>query len=38
LDRGVQFAVGMIKELNERLGIRTKLSTAYYPQMDRQTK
>ena len=27
-----------MRELNERLGIRTKLSTAYYPQMDGQTK
>jgi len=37
-DRGVQFAVGMIKELNNLLGIQTKLSTAYYPQMDGQTE
>jgi len=37
-DRGVQFAAGMIKELNNLLGIQTKLSTAYYPQMDRQTE
>jgi len=37
-DRGVQFAVGMMKELNNLLGIQTKLSTAYYPQMDRQTE
>jgi len=36
LDRGVQFAVGMIKELNNLLGIQTKLSTAYYSQTDRQ--
>ena len=27
-----------MKELNERLGIRTKLSMAYHPQTDRQTK
>ena len=38
LDRGAQFTVGMMKELNERLGIKTKLSTAYHPQTDRQTK
>jgi len=30
-DRGAQFAAGMMKELNERLGIKTKLSTAYHP-------
>jgi len=38
LDRGVQFAVGMMRELNNLLGIQTKLSTAYHPQMDGQTK
>ena len=27
-----------MRELNERLGIRTKLSTAYYPQTDGQTE
>ena len=37
-DRGVQFAVGIIRELNKLLGIQTKLSTAYYSQMDRQTE
>ena len=31
LDRGVQFAVGIMRELNELLGIQTKLLTAYYP-------
>jgi len=31
LDRGVQFAAGMMKELNKLLGIQTKLSTAYHP-------
>jgi len=35
-DRGVQFAVGMIKELNNLLGIQTKLSMAYHPQTDGQ--
>jgi len=30
------FAVGLIKELNEMLGIETKLSTAFYPQTDEQ--
>jgi len=38
LDRGAQFTVGMMRELNNLLGIQTKLLTAYYPQMDRQTK
>jgi len=38
LDRGVQFAAEMMKELNNLLGIQTKLSTAYYPQMDGQTE
>ena len=35
-DRGVQFAAGMMKELNELLEIRTKLLIAYYLQTDRQ--
>jgi len=37
-DRGVQFAAGMIKEVNNLLGIQTKLSTAYHPQTDGQTE
>jgi len=37
-DRGVQFAVGMMKELNNLLGIQTKLSTAYHLQTDGQTE
>ena len=37
-DRGVQFAVGMMKELNNLLGIQTKFSMAYYPQTDGQTE
>jgi len=37
-DRGVQFAVGMMKELNNLLGIQTKLLIAYYPQTDGQTE
>jgi len=35
-DRGVQFAAGMMKELNNLLGIQTKLSTAYHLQTDGQ--
>ena len=37
-DRGPQFAVELTKELNRMLGIKTKLSTAFYPQTDRQTE
>ena len=38
LDRGTQFAVELTKELNRMLEIKTKLSTAFHPQMDGQTK
>jgi len=34
----VQFAAEMMKELNNLLGIQTKLSTAYHPQTDGQTE
>jgi len=37
-DRGPQFAVGLTKELNRMLGIKTKLSMAFHPQTDRQTE
>jgi len=37
-DRGPQFAAGLMRELNEMLGIKTKLSTAFHPQTDRQTE
>ena len=36
MDRGAQFAAGMIKELNQILGIDMKLSTAYHLQTDGQ--
>jgi len=35
-DRGPQFAAELTKELNRMLEIKTKLSTAFYPQKDRQ--
>jgi len=37
-DRGLQFAMGIMRELNCMLGIETKLSTAFYPQIDSQTE
>jgi len=37
-DRGLQFAAGLMKELNEMLGIKSKLLTAFHPQTDRQTE
>jgi len=30
-DRGPQFAAGLMRELNRMLGIKSKLSTAFYP-------
>ena len=38
MDRGAQFTAGMMKELNQMLGIDTKLSIAYHLQMDSQTE
>jgi len=35
-DRGLQFVVELTKELNRMLGIEIRLSTAFYPQIDRQ--
>jgi len=37
-DRGPQFIAELTKELNRMLGIKTKLSTAFHPQTDGQTK
>ena len=37
-DREPQFAAGLMQELNRMLGIESKISMAFYPQMDRQTK
>ena len=36
LDRRPQFAAELMKELNRMLGIETRLSTAFHPQMDGQ--
>jgi len=38
LDRGPQFAAGLMRELNQMLGIESKISTAFHPQTDGQTK
>ena len=35
-DRGPQFAVGLMRELNQMLGIESKMSTAFHPQTDSQ--
>ena len=37
-DHSLQFVSQLIKDLCTWLGIKSKLSMAYYPQMDRQTK
>ena len=34
LDKGPQFVAELTKKLNRMLGIRTKLSTAFYPLTD----
>ena len=38
LDRGPQFVAGIMRELNKMLGIESKLSTAFHPQIDGQTE
>jgi len=38
LDRGLQFAAGIMWELNRMLGIESKLSIAFHPQTDKQTE
>ena len=38
LDRGLQFVAGIMRELNEMLRIKSKLSTAFHPQIDGQTE
>jgi len=37
-DRGPQFVAGLIRELNEMLGIKTKLLMVFHPQTDGQTE
>ena len=37
-DRGAQFAAGLMRELNQMLGIETKLLTAFHPRTDGQTE
>ena len=35
LDRGPQFIAELMKELNKILEIKSKMSTTFYPQIDR---
>jgi len=37
-DREPQFVTGLMRELNEMLGIKSKLLMAFHPQTDRQTE
>ena len=37
-NKGLQFIAGLIKELNKMLGIKTKLSIAFYSQINGQTE
>jgi len=37
-DRGPQFAAGLMRELNQMLGIERKMSTVFHPQTDGQTE
>jgi len=37
-DKGPQFAAGLMWELNEMLGIKSKLLTVFHPQIDGQTE
>jgi len=37
-DRGAQFAANLMRELNQILGIETRLSTAFHPQTNGQTE
>ena len=37
-DREPQFTAGLMRELNQMLGIKSKMSMAFYPQVDSQTE
>jgi len=37
-DREPQFVAGLMRKLNEMLGIKSKLSTVFHPQTDGQTE
>jgi len=37
-DRGAQFVANLMRELNQILGIKMRLLTAFYPQTDGQTE
>jgi len=37
-DRGPQFMVGLMRVLNQMLGIESKMSMAFHPQIDGQTE
>jgi len=37
-DRRPQFVVGLMRELNKMLGIKSKMLTVFYSQTDRQTE
>jgi len=37
-DRGPQFVAGLMRELNQMLGIESKMSMAFHPQTDGQTE
>jgi len=37
-DRGLQFMAGIMRELNQILGIESKMSTVFHSQTDRQTE
>jgi len=36
--KGLQFAAGLMQELNRMLGIESKMLTVFHPQTDRQTE
>jgi len=37
-DQGLQFVIGLMKELNQMLGIKNKLLIVFYPQTNGQTE